>query len=97
MDKLIHLTTEINEIAEQNKNFTKRNDLSNDIKTTSSNLSELKVTITDDICSQINTSMSSLNKKFIQMVVGHLTLTFMVIDIHLILMETLEQVLLLQA
>ena len=63
VDKLIHLTTEINEIAEQNKNFTKRNDLSNDIKTTSSNLSELKVTITDDICSQINTSMSSLNKK----------------------------------
>ena len=63
VDKLIHLTTEINKIAEQNKNFTKRNDLSDNIKTTTSNLSELKVTITDDICSQINASMSSLNKK----------------------------------
>lgn len=63
IDKLIQLTTELNEVVEQNRNFTRRSDLNDEIKTTNSTLSELKVTITDDICSLINTSMGDFNKK----------------------------------
>ncbi|MGG5359200.1 MULTISPECIES: DUF2326 domain-containing protein [unclassified Enterococcus] len=63
VNRLIQLTTELNEIMEQNRNYKKRNELTAGINDTNSILSELKVTITDDICDQINRSMSKFIKE----------------------------------
>lgn len=63
LNRLIELTGMVAELEEQNKNFQTKNEVKEDFKEKTSDLSEVKVKITDDICNQINTSLKEMNKE----------------------------------
>lgn len=62
VDHLINLSTKINELNEENKYFSKKENLVASIKSVGNDYETLKIKVTDDICSQINSSMEEINK-----------------------------------
>lgn len=62
VDHLINLSAKINELNEENKYFSKKENLIASIRSVNDDYETLKIQVTDDICSQINSSMEEINK-----------------------------------
>jgi hypothetical protein len=62
VDKVIDLATQVKQLTNENGYFTRKQGLTESIKTAADNLSTLKETILDGVCGQINIKMYELNK-----------------------------------
>lgn len=63
VDKIVELATEIKQLTDENGYYTKKQGVEDSINTASENLDNLKESLLDEMCSQINIKMYELNKQ----------------------------------
>lgn len=63
IDQLVSTSAKINELNQQNKYFDQQKEVKDNINETTTDYCTLKTKVTDDICSQINSSMEIYNKE----------------------------------
>ncbi|GEB32818.1 DUF2326 domain-containing protein [Brevibacillus parabrevis] len=63
IEKVVELASQIKQLTEENGFYTKKKNLDDSIVEAGKELDELKVTILDEVCNQINIKMHELNKR----------------------------------